>query len=79
MIGFSSSILSARCLMVMVSDEWMPLLNECLAIALQCVEDDETAEAIKLLMRHLDEQEMNELGIGSVRVVKGAYESTELN
>lgn len=63
----------------MVSDEWMPLLNECLAIALQCIEDEETANAIKLLMRHLDEQEMSELGIGSARVVMGAYDSTELN
>ena len=64
---------------MMVSDEWMPLMNECLAIALQCVEDEETAQAIKSLMQYLDEQEMNELGIGSARVVIGAYDSTDLH
>ena len=65
--------------MVTISDEWMPLLNECLAIALECIQDEETSKAIKFLMQHLDEQEMNSMGIGAVRVVKGAYESTELN
>lgn len=78
-MGVSSSIFRERCLMVTISDEWMPLLNECLAIALECIQDEETANAIKFLMKHLDEQEMNSMGIGAVRFVKGAYDSTELN
>lgn len=63
----------------MISEEWMPLLNECLAIAYQTVEDEETAEAIKMLMQHLEQAEMNELGIGSARVVVGAFDKTELH
>lgn len=65
--------------MITISDELMPLLNECLAIAFECVEDEQTAESIKFLMQYLDEQEMNSMGIGAVRFVKGAYDSTELN
>lgn len=63
----------------MISPEWMPLLNECLAIAYQTVEDEETAKVITLLMQHLEQAEMSSLGIGAARVVPGSYESTELH
>lgn len=63
----------------MISPEWMPLLNECLAIAYQTVEDEETAKVITLLMQHLEQAEMNSLGIGAARVVRGSDESMELH
>lgn len=63
----------------MVSPEWMPLLNECLAIAYQTIEDEETAKMITILMQHLEQAEMNSLGIGAVRVVGGLDENMELH
>ena len=49
----------------------MPLLHECVAIAYQSIEDEETAELIKQLMIELEEAEVAAENDGSVQVVLG--------
>jgi len=46
----------------------MPVIQECLAIAYQTVEDEQTAELIKNVMLKLDESEIKAYG-GAVKFV----------
>jgi hypothetical protein len=51
-----------------VDEELMPVIQECLAIAYQTVEDEQTAELIKHVMLKLDESEIKAYG-GAVKFV----------
>lgn len=49
----------------------MPVINECLCIALQNTEDEQMAAAIKEVMYQLEQAEMNADNVGSVRFLAG--------
>lgn len=56
---------------VLLPGEWMDLLNECVAIAYQTVDDEKTAELIKELMIQLEEAEIDKDNGGSGQIVLG--------
>lgn len=58
-------------MLVPVSSHLMPIIHECLCIALQNTEDERMAEAIKEVMFQLEQAEMNADGVGSVRFISG--------
>jgi len=65
-------------MLIPVSSHLMPVINECLCIALQNVEDERMAAAIKEVMYQLEQAEMNADNIGSVRFVSG-FEDLKLH
>lgn len=58
-------------MLIPISSHLMPVINECLCIALQNVEDERMAEAIKEVMFQLEQAEMNLDNVGSVRFLAG--------
>lgn len=58
-------------MLVPVSSHLMPIIHECLCIALQNTEDEQMAAAIKEVMYQLEQAEMNADNVGSVRFVAG--------
>lgn len=56
---------------ILVPSEWTELLNECVAIAYQTVQDEGTAELIKELMVQLEEAQIAESNDGAAQVVLG--------
>lgn len=58
-------------MLVPVSSHLMPIIHECLCIALQNTEDERMAAAIKEVMFQLEQAEMNGDNIGSVRFLAG--------
>jgi hypothetical protein len=65
-------------MLIPISSQLMPIINECLYIALQNTEDERMAEAIKEVMYQLEQAEMNVDNIGSVRFLAG-FEDLKLN
>ena len=65
-------------MLIPVSSHLMPIINECLYIALQTTENEQLAEAIKEVMFQLEQAEMSNENIGSVRFIAG-YEDLKLH
>lgn len=65
-------------MLVPVSSHLMPIIHECLCIALQSIEDEQMAAAIKEVMFQLEQAEMNADGVGSVRFLAG-FEDMKLH
>ena len=65
-------------MLIPISSQLMPIINECLYIALQNTEDERMAEAIKEVMFQLEQAEMSAENIGSVRFLAG-FEDLKLN
>lgn len=65
-------------MLVPVSSHLMPIIHECLCIALQAIEDEQMAAAIKEVMFQLEQAEMNADGVGSVRFLAG-FEDMKLH
>jgi hypothetical protein len=66
-------------MIIPVSSHLMPLIHECLAIAYQTIEDEETAEAIAEVMWQLQQAEINSDGSGPTKVVSGEKGKWELH
>jgi hypothetical protein len=58
-------------MIIPISSHLIPIIQECLAIAYQTIEDEETREAIKETMWQIESAEMNTDGIGATRIVYG--------
>jgi rhamnogalacturonyl hydrolase YesR len=56
----------------------MPLIQECLYIALEATEDEKFSDIIKELMYQLEQAEMSSDNIGSVRFICG-FENRKIN
>jgi|688.fasta_scaffold202395_2 hypothetical protein len=65
-------------MLIPISSQLMPIINECLYIALQNTEDERFAEVIKEVMFQLEQAEMSAENIGSVRFLAG-FEDLKLN
>jgi len=65
-------------MLIPISSQLMPIINECLYIALQNTEDERMAEAIKEVMFQLEQAEINVDNIGAVRFLAG-FEDLKLN
>ena len=65
-------------MIIPVPEELMPIINECLYIALQTTEDENFAEIIKEVMFQLEQAEMNIDNVGSTRFLAG-FENRKLN
>jgi hypothetical protein len=65
-------------MLIPISSQLMPIINECLYIALQNTEDERMAEAIKEVMYQLEQAEMSSDNVGSVRFLAG-FEDLKLN
>lgn len=65
-------------MIIPVSSQLMPIINECLYIALEATEDEKFAEIIKEVMFQLEQAEMNSDNIGAVRFIAG-FEQRKLN
>jgi len=65
-------------MIVPVSSQLMPLINECLFIALEATQDEHFAEIIKELMFQLEQAEMHADNLGSFRFISG-FETRKLN
>lgn len=65
-------------MLIPISSQLMPIINECLYIALEATDDEHFAEIIKEVMFQLEQAEMNADDIGSVRFIAG-FENRRLN
>lgn len=65
-------------MIIPVSSQLMPIINECLYIALEATEDEKFAEIIKEVMFQLEQAEMNADNLGSTRFLAG-FEQRKLN
>jgi hypothetical protein len=58
-------------MVIPISSHLIPIIQECLAIAYQTIEDNETRKDIAECMFQIESAEMNTDGIGATRIVYG--------